>query len=114
MKRSRITSRMWDLETPFAKRWYCDAQFEGSSSIKKVLPVFAPHLSYDDLVIQKGDVALQKYFEMIQLPMADASRAEIKTALLRYCERDSLAMVMILDELMKLVFGETGGILPVS
>ena len=62
-----IIDRMWDLEVPFAKRWYWDPKFDGSSSIKNVLPVFAPEFSYQDLEINKGDLAQLKYAEMISL-----------------------------------------------
>lgn len=98
-----IVDRMWDLETPFAKRWYWDPKFNGSSSIKNVLPVFAPLYSYKDLEIQKGDLAQLRYSQMIQLPNSSPERAAIRNALLKYCERDSLAMVLILKELAEIV-----------
>lgn len=98
-----LVDRMWDLEIPFAKRWYWDHRFEGSASIKSVLPVFKPDFSYSDLVIQKGDKAQLEYSRMVALPNTDIARQEIKNALLAYCERDSLAMYFILKELQTLV-----------
>jgi hypothetical protein len=98
-KFQNIISRLWDLETPFAKRWYCDREFEGSSSIKKVLPVFVPELSYDDLDIQNGALAGIRYTEMIS---GNTKCESARDALLKYCERDTLAMVRILDELLKI------------
>lgn len=98
-----IVDRMWDLETPFAKRWYWDPAFNGSSSIKSVLPTFAPDFSYNDLEIKKGDSAQIKYAQMIAMPTQSNERKSIKQNLLRYCERDSLAMVLILRALMALV-----------
>ncbi len=92
---------MWDLETPFAKRWYCDPNFKGSSSIKHVLPALVPTLSYQNLEIQKGDVAQKKYGELIALTNTQA-KAKIANALLAYCKMDTLAMVEILKVLLRL------------
>lgn len=98
-----LIDRLWDLETPFAKRWYCDGDFEGSSSIKKVLPVFAPNLSYNDLDIQKGDQAQLRYAQMLELPNDSEDKKKIYEDLKRYCERDTIAMVEILKELFNTV-----------
>lgn len=98
-----LITRMWDLEIPFAKRWYWDHRFEGSSSIKKVLPVFKPEFSYEDLKIKKGDQAQQEFARMIKLTKGHPERENIQKALLDYCERDSMAMRVILSELLKLL-----------
>lgn len=90
-----IHDRLWDLETPFAKKWYCDVAFNGKSSIKNVLPVLVPELSYAGLDIQKGDIAQFKYLELIDLPAESIERDKIKSALLEYCGLDTLAMVYI-------------------
>ena len=37
-----IHERLWDLQTPLAKKWYCHPDFNGSASIKDVLPVLVP------------------------------------------------------------------------
>ena len=96
-----INARMWDLETSFAKRWYCHPAFKGSSSIKYVLPALVPTLTYKSLEIQKGDIAQKRYGEMILL----GNKSEVeKTArdLLAYCKLDTLAMVEILKKLLEL------------
>ncbi len=98
-----IVDRMWDLEVPFAKRWYWDRKFEGSSSIKAVLPVFKPELSYDDLEIQAGGTASVEFSRMVRMDVGDPERERIFENLLRYCERDSWAMVVILDLLITVV-----------
>ena len=95
-----LIDRMWDLETPFAKRWYWNPKFNGSSSIKAVLPVFAPEFSYKDLEIQKGDVAQLEYSRMIEMTSDSVEREALREALLRYCERDTYAMVIILEKLI--------------
>ena len=94
-----IKNRLWDLQIPFAKKWICDPEFNGSASIKNVLPVLVPLLSYDGLEIKKGDEAQIKYIEMINLPDGNVARNLIKNALLKYCGLDTLAMVHILYEL---------------
>lgn len=94
-----IKNRLWDLQVPFAKKWICDPAFNGSASIKNILPVLVPDLSYSDLEIQKGDVAQLKYLELINFPNENLERNKIKNALLEYCGLDTLAMVYILDSL---------------
>lgn len=90
-----INSRFWDLEIPFAKRWYYDWRFGKSSSIKVVLPVLCPELSYKDLSIQDGGTASVKYMDMIN----SSNRKQVSKDLLAYCKLDTLAMVNILKEL---------------
>lgn len=96
-----LITRMWDLEVPFSKRWYCDARFDGSSSIKYVLPVLVPGLSYKDLEIQKGDIAQKRYGELISL-RDSKEKDQLTRALLDYCKMDTLAMVKILEALMQI------------
>ena len=87
-----INDRMLDLEDVF-KADYVDARFDGSTSIKKVLPVICPELSYADLDVQDGASAMESWMQMVK---ADAEEAEqISNALLSYCERDTFAMVEI-------------------
>lgn len=87
-----IVGRLWDLETPFAKRWYCDWRFGKSSSIKVVLPILCPELSYKSLAIQDGGTASVKYMEIINSKGKD----RVKKELLEYCRLDTLAMAEIL------------------
>lgn len=98
---NNMIDRLWDLLDPFSKKWYYDPRFNGSASIKKVLPVFAPDLTYADLDIQHGDDALAKYLCFINDSLSPIERAKIKKDLLTYCELDSIAMVRILSILRK-------------
>lgn len=102
-KLTSIVQRLVDLETPFEKGWYLDPKFEGSSSIKYVLPVLVPHLSYKELAIQNGTAASINYLEMISATTSVRKRAAIRKALLDYCKLDTLAMVRILSFLMEVV-----------
>lgn len=45
-----LNDRIVDLMVPFQAGWFVDKDFFGSASIKKVLPVLVPDLSYDGLV----------------------------------------------------------------
>jgi predicted RecB family nuclease len=98
-KLQKIISRLWDLETPFSKRWYCDWKFAGSSSIKNVLPVMVTDLSYEDLEIKDGSSAQVRYEDMIK---KGPNHQTARQALLEYCKRDTMAMVRILEELLKI------------
>lgn len=87
-----INARMVDLEDPF-KTGYVDAGFDGSTSIKKVLPVVCPDLNYQGLEVQDGAAAMDAWKRMIEAEPAEADR--IAANLLGYCERDTDAMVAI-------------------
>lgn len=68
----------------------------GTWSIKAALPVLAPHLPpYSSLAVPDGDAAMWATLEMLDPATAPARRAELREALLRYCEHDTLAMVEI-------------------
>lgn len=87
-----VIDRLFDLEVVF-KKGYCHPGFAGRTSIKKVLPVMVPELSYNRLVVNNGDDALG-LFGLIRVgeiagPAVDGHR----TDLLTYCELDTFAMV---------------------
>jgi hypothetical protein len=54
-----ITEHLIDLALPFQKRYLYDWRFRGSYSLKVVLPVLAPDLSYDVMEIHDGGMAMQ-------------------------------------------------------
>ncbi|MGK5088951.1 DUF2779 domain-containing protein [Bdellovibrionota bacterium FG-2] len=98
-----IANRIVDLEVPFDRGWYVDSAFKGSTSIKNILPLLVPDLSYDSLPIRDGATAYLQYLEMISAKTSKQKRAAIRKALLSYCELDTLAMVKILSFLMEVV-----------
>jgi hypothetical protein len=87
-----ITKRLWDLLSVIKSHYYHPA-FNGSYSIKSVLPAVVPSLGYDDLAIQAGGQAAAEYYRMVFVESDWVEQAGIREALLRYCERDTLAMV---------------------
>ena len=88
-----LVERTVDLMDVF-KTGYVDIRFNGSTSIKKVLPVLVPELSYEGMEIADGTAAMDGWNKMIN--EADPEkRRELRKALLAYCELDTLAMVRI-------------------
>lgn len=92
----RINQRIIDLMIPFKPKngWYSDPRFEGSASIKKVLPVVVPNLSYKELVIQNGGSAQALWMQAV-LDESRKDKEKILNDLLEYCKLDTLAMVEI-------------------
>lgn len=70
-------------------------EFCGRTSIKIVLPVLVPDLSYKGLEIANGDVALVTFAMMAQGKMDADAMARNRAALLEYCKMDTLAMVRL-------------------
>jgi len=75
----------------------------GSCSIKTVLPHFAPELSYDNLTVQNGDMAQRLLLQMCRGEIPENQIKSMRENLLKYCERDSLAMLVIYSKLLELV-----------
>jgi hypothetical protein len=76
--------------------------FKGSTSIKKVLPVLVPDLSYAGLAIGDGDTAITKFARMARHEITGGTVQTTRTQLLEYCGVDSLAMLRLHDALLKL------------
>lgn len=95
-----LNDRMVDLEEVF-KADYVDASFNGSTSIKKVLPVICPELSYKDLDVRDGASAMDAWQKLVS---AEGQEHDlIGSALLDYCKLDTLAMVEIYRFLLRVV-----------
>ena len=78
---------------------YYHPEFRGSFSLKAVLPALVPDLTYGDLEIREGNVASLYFARMIDPKVSEAEREMLRQALLAYCERDTLAMVRVLEAL---------------
>lgn len=91
---STVIKRLWDLH-PIIKQHYYHPKFEGSYSIKSVLPAVVPTMGYEDLEIREGGQAANEYYRMVFLESDWIEQARIKDALLRYCARDTMAMLEI-------------------
>lgn len=93
-----IINNLHDLMIPFKNQHFYSWQMKGSYSIKAVLPVLVPELSYEGMEISDGDMAMLAYKKMCE--STDPSEIEgIRKALLEYCKLDTLGMVRILEAL---------------
>ena len=99
-----INTNMFDLEVIF-KDDYVDYRFKGSSSLKKVLPIICPKLSYSDENIQDGTMAMETWGRLVSQTDFDgnidfdANQEQTRADLLSYCKKDTFAMVEILKQL---------------
>jgi hypothetical protein len=88
-----LNSRIYDLMDIFRKLYYVHPDFRGSCSIKKVLPVLVPSLSYKDLEIQEGGTASLSWYRMLTDGRSEEEKLKTCEAMLAYCKLDTLAMV---------------------
>jgi hypothetical protein len=102
-----IMMRLWDQLEIFRSD-YLHPAFEGSNSIKRVLPVLAPDLSYEDLSVKRGDQA-QAVWQQLLRANDEVTRSELAASLRAYCERDTFAMTAIHAALVGMVQPEERG-----
>ena len=97
-----LNDRIVDLMIPFSQGMYIDKDFRGSASIKSVLPVLVPELSYKELGIQEGASAQRLWMEAVLDGKRDDKKEKILNDLVEYCGLDTLAMVEIYKRLRPL------------
>lgn len=97
-----LNGRIVDLMLPFANSWYVHKDFYGSASIKAVLPVMVPELSYKILGIQEGGAAQRLWMEAVLDGKRDGEKDKILSDLVEYCGLDTLAMVEIYKAMLKI------------
>lgn len=98
-KISAVINRIFDL-WPVMKDHYYHPSMNGSWSLKKVLPTIVPDLDYADLgEVADGGGAQRAYIEMINPHTNAARKEEVRSALLKYCGLDTMAMVRIVEVL---------------
>ena len=95
-----LNERFLDLIIPFRKGYYYHPKFNGSFSIKSVLPVLCPNepeLNYENLNITNGGDAslIYKNLNIINADDYDITLSDLYA----YCRLDTLAMVKILEHL---------------
>jgi hypothetical protein len=99
-----IHDRMIDLAIPFSKKYYYHPDLRGKHSIKVVLPHLEPEMSeaYSSLeLVQNGADAMSIFSGLKK--MNRENRERYRSALLKYCELDTLAMVKTLTKLRTLM-----------
>jgi len=103
-----VTEGMIDLMEPYKRRDIYDWRMNGSYSLKSVLPVLVPEMSYEGLEISDGAMASEAYFTM----EAIADRAELsrlRAALLEYCKQDTLGLVRLLEKMRAMQAADAKG-----
>ena len=95
-----IIDRIVDLIVPFQNFDYYNPMQKGSFSIKEVLPAIIGKNPYKDLDINNGGLASVSYFKMI---FGEDNHEKIYEDLLKYCELDTKAMVLIIEELKRMI-----------
>jgi len=98
----KLNDRIYDLGDFINYGMYIHPDFKGSWSIKNVLPVMVPELSYSDMEIGKGDQAMMAWWRLINDDLPTDEVKKTKIALLEYCKLDALAMVEIFKYLSTL------------
>jgi hypothetical protein len=78
--------------------------FRGSFSLKAILTPLVPELTYKDLIIVDGRVASVEIARLLfvadKIPKHERDR--VRKELLDYCERDTWAMVKLVEKLAEL------------
>lgn len=96
-----VNERVFDLYEIFSKKLYRHPEFK-SNSLKSVLPILAPDLSYAALEIGNGGAALSFWFDKVYRGDDPAEKERVMNALREYCKLDTFAMVRILAHLQSL------------
>ena len=94
--------RFLDLMIPFQERSFYHPAMKNSYSIKNLLHALVPYLSYTNLKISSGSIAMIA-FEQLQKETDMFKILETRENLLEYCKLDTLAMVKIFEVLEKQV-----------
>jgi predicted RecB family nuclease len=98
-----LEAKLIDLH-PVVKDCVYHPDFRGSFSLKYILTPLVPELTYDDLVIVDGRVASVEIARLLfvadKIPRQERDR--VRQDLLDYCQRDTWAMVKLVDRLREL------------
>jgi hypothetical protein len=98
-----LEQKLIDLH-PVIRDYVYHPDFRGSFSLKYVLTPLVPDLTYNDLVIVDGLVASVEIARLLFVAdkIAPEERDRVRQDLLDYCERDTWAMVKLLERLKEL------------
>jgi len=99
----QIHERVVDLEPMVAEHVY-HPDFNGSFSLKVVLPTLCPDMTYEELAIADGSTAQLEIARLLYgpAPLGPEEALRLRTELLEYCELDTWAMVVLKEKLEKL------------
>jgi hypothetical protein len=100
-----FNDRLFDLMDIFSRQYFVHKDLYGKTSIKKVLPVLAPHLSYSSLPIHDGATASLVWMKLMSGQLGSAQTAIFLGQLQEYCALDSYGMYAIWQALGGVVNG---------
>jgi len=98
-----LKERVYDLEDIFRKQYHIHRDFRGGTSIKRILPVLVPELSYKELGIQDGGSAADTWNKIINGSFDEPEKGKAINDLKVYCGLDTYAMYAIWHALHKLL-----------
>lgn len=90
-----LNGRVYDLEDIFRKQYHIHRDFRGGTSIKRILPVLVPELSYKELEIRDGGSAADTWNKIVSGKYSDAEKEKSINDLKIYCGLDTHAMYSI-------------------
>lgn len=98
-----VIDRIIDLKSIIESHYY-HPDFYGSYSIKSVLPVLVPNMSYKNLDVKNGDEAIAAFYKMTKFNIDENEENLLKSQLLKYCKQDTLAMVELHKKLVGMIY----------
>jgi len=96
-----IAEGILDLMLPFRRRDIYHWRMGGSYSLKNVLPVLVPELTYEGMAIQEGKEASLAYLALEKIEGRE-EREKAEEDLRAYCRQDTLGMVRLLERMQEL------------
>jgi len=98
-----VNNRVIDLMDIFSDQHYIHPKFKGKTSIKYILPVLAPELSYKALDIQEGATASDTWNKIVRGEYSKEEALQQTEYLKIYCKLDTYAMYAIWKHLIEIV-----------
>ncbi|MXV77674.1 DUF2779 domain-containing protein [Candidatus Poribacteria bacterium] len=89
-----IINRLWDQLDIF-KNHYMHPDFCGSNSLKDVLPVLVPSLSFKNLDVVHDGLEAQALWDLMINTTSESKQSDMIEHLKEYCKLDTLAMLEI-------------------
>lgn len=99
-----LNGRVFDLMDVFSKQHFVHPKFNGSNSIKAVLPVLISDVSYKEMEIGNGATAAIRWLDAVTGVVSSEEATKTYDALLKYCCLDTLAMAKIYEYLTNLAY----------
>ena len=96
-----LSAKLVDL-LPIVRNHVYHPEFNGSFSLKYILTPLVPDLTYSDLAIVDGQVASVEIARLLFVAQLVEERDQLRRDLLAYCERDTWAMVRLVERLREL------------